>query len=201
MLPHWSTTFVSSGASTALVATDGGVARCRGNQVLESTAGCCDEYSVALKNGALPDPVYARLFFQVPSSARVAFVDLLGFGAPNETFNVGVRFADTALSRLMVVRPFPGGVLSNLGPVDAGLVHDRWTCLEAAVHFDATAGWIKLSVDGQQVADFENVATVPAGASATSVRLGVERTPSNQTALAQVYYDEVVISDRPIGCR
>lgn len=76
-----------------------------------------------------------------------------------------------------------------------GLPIGRWACWEIADVMTGTTGW-SLSLDGVSVLQ----ATQATQSSFDSVRVGVYLPPAQAQPQIRAWIDDVVISDRPIGC-
>lgn len=75
---------------------------------------------------------------------------------------------------------------------------DRWTCWELHIVLDDVSGSADLSIDGVTVAMETGVDTVPGGGMTILVS-GLGYTDPTQSS-AELFLDELVVDDAPIGC-
>jgi hypothetical protein len=198
--PSWSNTDISSNAGTSLVASDGGgVAPCRGNKVAETTTFGATQSARVYKQLAFPNPVYLRTYVYI-KNGWPAYSSLLEI-TDWKTYNTELRLSQTPGQFYLSRDMSSGGAYGpNLGPF-SGVTAGAWACVEWFLQLDPAAGHSTVFVNGDPVADFPSIATVPQGASPpAAVYLGIGATSATETGSADFLFDEFVVSSSRIGC-
>jgi hypothetical protein len=134
---------------------------------------------------------WARAYVYLPSSASVTGLTLMSFNEPDPPYlGVGINIA--ASGRLQLAAT----TVSAFPESGAVLRRDAWTCLVLGVDV-GDAGRARIVVDGVTVLD-QSVDTLPDGGYG-NINFGIEYVGPGSSAV-EVWFDEVAVSDSPLGC-
>jgi hypothetical protein len=196
--PGWITVVINGGASgtTSNVVT---TPTCRGTKAFEAV-GKGGGQEVWLAGGlTLPSTVHIRSFVYVPPTSdwpTMSYTNLMSVYDGSTLHSVAVRFSDTA-GKLYINRNFDSqSNLPSVGPFATG----RWVCVELAVQSANSGGRATLSIDGKVVGDYTNIDTLANGDAYDHFGVGLDTTEAGTTGTADVFFDEVVVSNSAIGC-
>ncbi|MCU1279894.1 MAG: hypothetical protein JWM53_3440, partial [bacterium] len=159
---------------------------------LHATSGGANQQAFVYKQLATrPNPMYTRSFIYVPSATAGAYsFELLDFSTASSS-----SYSQVAYDPQQHAFLFHGNFVSPV-TMPALIPLDRWFCLETMMHFDPTAGEVKVSLDGVTIGDIKNTQTEPAGVTLDNFSAAL----SGAVNTADVYFDEIAVSASPIGC-
>lgn len=168
---------------------------CRGTRSFRSSSnGPAPQRALIFRTMSLPNPTYVRFFVNVPvlTSAMydAAFLAIAGSG-----FSTYLRFHPSA-GALYVNRDFATPDSASFQALPTG----RWVCLEVAITFATSGGRITVTSDESLRLDQNNIATLPPGGGTPNLlTLGMVNT--RDVGASDMFFDEMVVSSSPIGCR
>jgi hypothetical protein len=143
----------------------------------------------------LPD-LFIRVFAFVPGGSdptSVAIVIADQTAAPHKGVQLALAQGSFATSDSV---PSPTQTLSATTPMPS----DRWVCLEWHLHV-ATGGYAKLYVDGVEVTALTASQNTLPNPTLGEVGIGLVAAPAGHaTAARDVWFDDVIVDDSPIGC-
>lgn len=141
---------------------------------------------------ALPsDKLYFRGFILIPEGSLSGLMGLAEFDGPSGEMDLNI-YADRTLD--VYFHQHNNEVQSEPSAFPMG----EWFCLELTTYFHETQGYVDVSVNGTSMARQEGYNTVPEQPY-TSIRYGMPWTDGGQTG-GKLYWDNVAISDAPLGC-
>jgi hypothetical protein len=145
-----------------------------------------------------PSTLHVRFFFYMTQYSMTPF-QIVGFHASKDLN--GNDYATLNVDPINGTLNYAGGFFGQAANFSgAQLPTNQWLCLELATHFDTSNGSVQVSLDGKQLGQFSGSATDPMSEQLDQVNVGIIYTNTGDTGTNDVYFDEVAISDSPIGC-
>lgn len=136
--------------------------------------------------------VYTRSWHFVPADTEVSHVEMLGVHNSGGVSGLAILVFDGEL------RAFLAGT-GNVATIPGPLVpKDTWFCVESHIEIGA-AGSVQVWLDGVSTGQTSGVDTLP-GTGIDRIVTGIPFTGQTQVGTAEVFIDELVIDDQPIGC-
>ncbi|HEX4462640.1 MAG TPA: hypothetical protein VIA18_31905 [Polyangia bacterium] len=145
-----------------------------------------------------PSTLHVRIFFYMKQYSMTPF-QVVGFHASmnKNTNDYATLNIDPANGTLSYAGGFFGQAVNFSG---AQLPTNQWLCLELATTFNTQNGTVEVSLGDKQLGQSSGFATDPMSEQLDQVNVGIIYTNQGDTGTNDVYFDEVAISDQPIGC-
>jgi polysaccharide lyase-like protein len=196
--PFWTTL---SGAALGGTVTVDGVQTHGGSKAVHVHqnalgSGSADQLEIA-ETSIIPLPdLYLRVFMyaQAPFDAtNVAIFELQQSGSPFQGVDLNLR--NGSFNTFNNVNGGGGTTVSATTPMPT----NTWVCLEWHVQV-ANTGFAKLLVDGAEVTALSGTQDTQPSPTVSLLAIGLISSPANSVAARDVWFDDLVIDNKPIGC-
>lgn len=158
------------------------------------TTGQDAQATLYLQSFPQPD-VWVRLFVYVPSAFPAA--DASPVGALQSVSPWHGAFLNLHSGVFATYNDTPTTPIERISTVPVPT--NRWFCLEYALRIGAT-GYVRASVDGTAIADFAASQSTTATPAIGTLFVGLSVYASANVAARDLWIDEIVIDNKPIGC-
>jgi hypothetical protein len=147
-----------------------------------------------LTQTALPvDPVYVRVFMFLPTGFPADSSEILDIESSGAYFGLIAPLPNLAYTSFGI----PGPTVMSTEIIT--MPRNRWVCLEWQVTNSSPNATMKLSVDGTPWTSMtQTMPHITNGV--TGWIIGIDVTPSVSTVAMDVWYDEIAVDNKPIGC-
>jgi len=140
-------------------------------------------------------PLHARGYFYLPATTHIASYAVLMELTPADTSDkISFDVYSDDRAGVVVTTGAHDGFLSAPGAVP----RDRWFCAELAIEVDDLQGHVALHIDGDLAVQSTLRQTVST-AGFEYFLVGIYSSPDNE-ANAEVFIDDVIVANAPIGC-
>jgi hypothetical protein len=168
------------------------------NAMHATTVGAQQQAFVFKTIPSRPSTLHVRIFFYMKQYSMTPF-QIIGFHASmaKSTNDYATLNVDPVNGTLSYAGGFFGQAVNFSG---AHLPTNQWLCLELATTFNTQNGTVQVALDDKQLGQSSGFATDPMTEQLDQVNVGIIYTNQGDSGTNDVYFDEVAISDQPIGC-
>jgi hypothetical protein len=175
---------------------------CLGQNVLHASTSGDNQQAVLIRTLTnLPNPVHVRFWVNLHKFATS--VGLVEFRNSTEDDFASLYLDPPPSGKTTAQFGFQSSFNDQLPRVGAAVAVplDRWMCVEVTFRLASSGGEVHLSLDGVPNGDVTGLKTAASSTSMDRLVLGPISDDKGSVVLPnEVYFDEVAVSDSPIGC-